>query len=110
MFSYVTRLTKHNIDIFEDLIALDEEEEEHDCFQVVLIHEVEIFNTMLETTRELFESCRKAMLGENVVTGEVELVMNALTSNTILQQVKVIYCITHLILVTRFQRVNIFEL
>ena len=40
-------------------------------------------------SRELFHCCREAILGNHVVTEEVEDVMAAVTKNTVLTQIKV---------------------
>lgn len=64
-------------------------EEEKDCLRVVLLHEVELLNKLLEMSKETFESCRLAMLGIQVVTSEVESVVEAVRTNSILDKFKV---------------------
>ena len=64
-------------------------EEEKNCLRVVLLHEVELLNKLLEMSKETFETCRLAMLGIQVVTSEVESVVEAVKTNSILDKFKV---------------------
>ena len=78
-------------------IELSEDNEGFDAFSVVLLHEVQILNQMLRTTVELFAGCSNAMLGKQLVTGQVEMVMEALNSNTILEQLQVRSFLNHIV-------------
>ena len=75
--------------LFTAVIGVEEEDLILDCRHVALLHEIQLLNRMLDTTRELLENCMNAMMGRHVVTEEVERIMEAITSNSILQQVQV---------------------
>ena len=72
-----------------DPIQVDQSKDE--SFDIVLLHEVQNWNLLLDMTRDLFKNCRQAILGDHVVTEEVEMLMNAICSNEVPKHFKVNY-------------------
>ena len=70
-----------------DVITVDMEKDE--AFDIVLLHEVQNWNSLMNMTKVLFKNCRQAILGDHVVTEEVEMLMTSICNNAVPQQFKV---------------------
>jgi dynein heavy chain len=70
-------------------IKVDEENDE--AFDIVLLHEVKNWNNLMEMTKDLFKNCRQAILGDHVVTEEVEMLMKSICDNVVPKQFQVRY-------------------